>query len=42
MEHLAFSVGAFGLVFGVLAFIRVNALVDRLKESGVIEADYKL
>jgi len=37
MEIIAFSFG----IFGFLAFVRVEKLIRKLKEKGVLEEDYK-
>jgi len=33
--------GMLGLVFGLIAFIRVQKLTSRLKEKGILEESYK-
>ena len=33
--------GILGLVFGLIAFIRVQKLTSRLKEKGILEESYK-
>ena len=33
--------GILGLVFGLIAFIRVQKLTSRLKEKGILEENYK-
>ena len=33
--------GMLGLVFGLIAFIRVQKLTSRLKEKGILEENHK-
>ena len=33
--------GMVGFVFGLLAFIRVQKLISKLKEKGILEDNYK-
>ena len=33
--------GILGFVFGLIAFIRVQKLTNRLKEKGILEEGYK-
>jgi len=33
--------GILGFVFGLIAFIRVQKLTNRLKEKGILEESYK-
>jgi hypothetical protein len=33
--------GFIGLIFGLIAFLRVNKLIKTLKEKDILEQDYK-
>ena len=37
---IGFGIGVTGLSFGIITFSRLNALENKLKESGVIDKDF--
>ena len=38
---IGFSLGAMGFIFGMSAFARLGKLEKRLKETGVLDPDFK-
>jgi len=40
METTGFVFGLFGFFFGILAYLRINALEKKLRETGVLDKNF--